>query len=129
MPRYERSYVGERRSEFVGIQLTPAEREELETAAKGQGASLSHYARELMFRHSAVVAAAPRRNPEAAALLRELRHSGNELHRIGNNLNQVAMRSNMAGQLEHLEVLYAALADYRSVSERHKQAISRVLDL
>ena len=129
MARYSRSDSGERRTEFVGIQLTPTERDELETAARAQGATLSAYARELMFRRSAAVVAATRRNPEAAALMRELHRSGNELHRIGNNLNQVAMRANMAGQVPELDVLYAVLADYQSVAARHKQAVSRVLDL
>ena len=32
--RYERNYTGEKRTEFVGFHLTPAERRELEEAAE-----------------------------------------------------------------------------------------------
>src|SRR5215212_3159131 len=92
MARYERSYAGERRSVHLGVQLTPTERDELEAAATRQGASISVYARELLFRRSAAVVAATRRNPEAKALIREL-------SAIGNNLNQLMRHANSTGEL------------------------------
>jgi uncharacterized protein (DUF1778 family) len=113
--RYERSYEGERRTAPLRLQLTPSERDELDTAAARQGATLSAFTRELLFRRSATVVAGTRRNPEAAALMREL-------SAIGNNLNQIARQLNTTGALRHDEALDAAL-------DLHKQAISRVLDL
>ena len=68
MARYERSYVGERRTAPLRLQLTPSERAELEAAAARQGApTLSTYARELLFRRPGGVVAGTRRNPEAKA--------------------------------------------------------------
>jgi hypothetical protein len=115
MARYDRAYAGERRTEFVGFQLTPSERDELETAATEQGASLSAYARELLFRRSAAVVAATRRNPEARALMQEL-------NALGNNLNQIARALNSTGDLRDWGELREAL-------QWHKQAIAKVLDL
>ena len=116
MARYERSYSGPLRTAALRVQLTPEERGELEGAAKEQGApNLSTYARELLFRRSAAVVAATRRNPEAAALMRELRA-------IGNNLNQVARHMNTTGELRDWGELREAL-------DLHKQAITRVLAL
>ena len=116
MPRYERSYTGEKRTEFLGLQLTPSERAELEDAAKGQGApTLSAYARELLFRRSAAVVAATRRNPEAKALM-------HELTAIGNNLNQIARHLNTTGDLRDW-------GELREAMTLHKAAIGRVLAL
>src|SRR3954454_17225977 len=93
MARYERSYSGERHTVKTTLQLTPSERDELEAAAMGQGApTISAYARELLFRRSAAVVAATRRNPEAAALIREL-------SALGNNLNQLMRHANATGEL------------------------------
>src|SRR4051794_38235632 len=83
MARYDRAYAGERRTAPLRLQLTPSERASLEAAAAQQGASISAYAREQLFRRSAAIVAGTRRNPEAAALMREL-------SAIGNNLNQIA---------------------------------------
>ncbi len=115
MARYARNDASERRTAFLGIQLSPSERAELDAAAKQQGATPSGYARELLFRRSAAVVAATRRNPEAAALLREL-------SAIGNNLNQLARFANTDRRLPAGAAVLAAL-------ELHKQAIARVLDL
>jgi hypothetical protein len=118
MARYERSYMGERRTVKTTLQLTPTERDELEAAAAGQGApTLSAFARELLFRRSAAVVAATRRNPEAAALIREL-------SAIGNNLNQLMRHANATGELgpeRSAEVDETLLAI--------KTATARVLDL
>lgn len=116
MARYERSYSGERRTVHLGVQLTPAERAELEKAAEGQGApSISAYARELIFRRSAAVVAATRRNPEAAALAAELRA-------VGINLNQIARHLNSTGELRDPDELREAI-------DAHKRAVMRVLAL
>src|ERR1051325_866899 len=116
MARYERSYAGERRTEFVGFYVTPSERDELEAAAARQGASsISAYARELLFRRAAVVVAGTRRNPEAQALMREL-------SAIGNNLNQIARHLNTTGDLRDW-------GELREAMSMHKEAISRVIAL
>ncbi len=115
MGRYNRDHATERRTAFLGIQLTPTERSELNAAAARQGARPSAYAREVIFRRSAAIVAATRRNPEAAGLLREL-------SAIGNNLNQLAHRANTARQIKAETALLAAL-------DLHRQAIARVLDL
>jgi Bacterial mobilisation protein (MobC) len=103
------------RTKGMRLALTPVERHELEQAATSQGATLSEYARELLFRRSAAVVAATRRNPEAAALLREL-------SRIGNNLNQISRHLNISGELR-------AFDDLPAVLDAHRQAMARVLDL
>jgi hypothetical protein len=115
MGRYARHDASERRTAFLGIQLTPSERGEIDAAAAMQGATASAYARELLFRRSALVVASTRRNPEAAALLREL-------SAIGNNLNQLAHRANAAGYIHSEDALMNAL-------DEHKHAIARVLEL
>jgi hypothetical protein len=115
MPRYERSYSGPRRTVHLGVQLTPDERVELEKAAEQQGATISAYARELLFRRSAAVVAATRRNPEAAALAAELRA-------VGINLNQIARHLNTIGELRDF-------GELREAIDLHKQAIIRVLTL
>jgi hypothetical protein len=115
MARYQRSYSGERRTAPLRLQLTPSERDELETAAAREGATLSAYSREQLLRQPAPVVADTRRNPTAAALLRELSASGN-------NLNQIARHLNSTGELRNWGELREALA-------WHKRAIARVLDL
>ena len=71
MARYEPSYLGERRTSAVHVQLTPAERAEFEAAAASAGvASLSAFARFLFFHRlfEAGALAATRRNPDAFRL-------------------------------------------------------------
>lgn len=112
MARYERSFSGEHRTVHLGIQLTPSERNELEEAARTRGASLSAYARELLFRRSAVTVSATRRNPEAKALADELRA-------IGINLNQIARHANTTGELaEQADKLYDALTALKAATAR-----------
>jgi hypothetical protein len=130
MARYEQSYTGEHRTEKVTVQLTPTERAELENAAAGQGApNLSTYARELLFRRSAAVVAATRRNPEAAALMQELRVAGIGLGNTGNNLNQIARHLNTTGELRDWRELREAIEANRKAADLIKQAAARVLDL
>jgi uncharacterized protein (DUF1778 family) len=129
MARYERSYSGERRTEFVGLHLTPSERAELDSAAALQGARISDYARELLFRRSAEMVAGTRRNPEAAALMRALDAAGYQTNAIGNNLNQIARELNTTGELRDLDELREALELFKQIAERHLEAIERVLAL
>jgi hypothetical protein len=115
MARYEKTYAGERRTAFVGLHLTPSERAELDSAAALQGANVSDYSRELLFRRSAAIVAGTRHNPEAAALARQLAA-------IGNLLNQIARHANTTGEIRDVETLDDLL-------DLIKQALSRVIAL
>jgi Bacterial mobilisation protein (MobC) len=130
MPRYERTYAGEKRTEGLRVMLTPSERRELEDAAKEQGApKLSIFIRELLFRRAAAVVAATRRNPEAKAVMNALNAAAFELNAIGNNLNQIARHLNTTGELRDWGELRAALAMFEKGEAQHIAAASRVLDL
>jgi xanthine/CO dehydrogenase XdhC/CoxF family maturation factor len=131
MARYERTYAGEKRTEGVRLMLTPSERDELEAAAEGQGApTLSAFARELLFRRSAAVVAATRRNPEAKAIMQALDAAAFELSAIGNNLNHTSRHLNSTGELRDWgERLRDALASFERGEAQHIAAVSRVLDL
>jgi Bacterial mobilisation protein (MobC) len=130
MARYERTYAGEKRTVKMTLQLTPTERDELDAAATGQGApTLSAYARELLFRRSAAVVAATRRNPEAKAIMDALTEAAGELNAIGNNLNQIARHLNTTGDLRDWDELREALALFERGEARHIAAVERVLAL
>lgn len=118
MARYDESYVGERRTASVHVQLTPDERAELEAAAAGTGsASLSAYVRTLCLRRSADAArvAGIRRNPDARRLMYEL-------NAIGNNLNQLTHIANR-------DRVLPAADELRAVTGLVKAAMARVMAL
>ena len=118
MARYDQSYVGERRTASVHVQLTPDERTELETAAVETGsASLSAYVRTLCLRRLADAArvAGTRRNPDAQGLMYELKA-------IGNNLNQLTHIANTLRAMPAEEKL-------RAVIDLLKAAMARVIAL
>jgi hypothetical protein len=116
MARYRAEDTSERRTEKVTVQLTPSERAALDAEAAQQGANLSTYVRERIFRETAaVIVAGVKRNPAAAAFMRELAASGN-------NLNQIARELNTTGELRNWNELREAI-------ELHKRAIDHVLDL
>jgi Bacterial mobilisation protein (MobC) len=116
MARYRADDASERRTEKLTVQLTPSERAELDAHAAEQGcATLSEYARELLFRRAAL-AIGRKRNPEAAGFMRELAASGN-------NLNQIARHLNTTGELRDWELRLG------EAIELHKRAIDHVLDL
>ena len=66
MSRYERSYSGEHRSEFVGFYVTPSELGIIESAAKKRGASVNIAAREFALERAA---ARPTRHADFARQL------------------------------------------------------------
>lgn len=118
MARYEQSYVGERRTASVHVQLTPDERAELETAAVETGsASLSAFVRTLCLRRVADAAriAGTRRNPDADRLMYELKA-------IGNNLNQLTHIANTVRDMPAGDELHA-------VTGLLKAAMARVIAL
>jgi hypothetical protein len=78
MPR-PRKTTDDRRSEALGLRLTPAERIRVEQEAAGAGLSASEYARDKLLNGRVVI----RQN-------RTLDHAAfDELRRIGVNLNQL----------------------------------------
>ena len=129
MARYKRSFDGERRTVKKTLQLTPSESAAQDAAAKAQGLRWSHFARELLCRRTATVVASTRRNPEAAALARELAGLGNEAGRLGNNLNQLAHRANATGAIRSEEAIEATLADIGQLRDRIRKAVEKVIEL
>lgn len=113
MARHKLSYAGERFTTGLYVQVTPTQRQELGEAAEATDARLSDYVREQLFRRGgqAVVAAGVRRNPEAKALLDELR-------RIGNNLNQLAHHANAIGLLREEGELRGTITQLKAAMER-----------
>ncbi len=117
MARLEQSYAGEFRTASVTVQLTPSERAQLEQRAAEEGARLSAYMRDLCLRRSgaAGIVAGTRRNPEAKALMAELRA-------IGNNLNQLARHANTTEESP-------ATRELRAILGTLKIAMARVIAL
>jgi uncharacterized protein (DUF1778 family) len=115
MARYEGTYSGPHRTRSIGVKLTPDERAALEAAAEEQGAPLSTYVRELCLRRAPIIVARTKRNPQASALLYEL-------NAIGNNLNQLARRANIHGEVREPDELDVAITAL-------KAAIAKVLEL
>lgn len=111
MARLKATYSGEKRTAFVGCQLTPSERAEIEKRAASSGVALSDYARLRLLGGSGNSQAAG--HPKAA--LPEVRELATQVARVGNNLNQLALRANTAGQVRSEEVLRAALEDLAAV--------------
>jgi hypothetical protein len=129
MGRRRRNESAEHRSVKRTIHFTPGEAKDILGAANEAGDTFSGYARKLMFSRSAEAFARLRRHPQAAALMNELRDSGDQLSRIGNNINQLAYQANVAGQIEDAEELQAALNEYQLVADLYRQALSRVVTL
>jgi uncharacterized protein (DUF1778 family) len=116
MPRYAKSYEGEKRTSRLPIKLTASERARLEEAANRAGATnLSQYVRELCLRRggAAQIVAKTRRNPAALKLV-------NELAAIGNNLNQLSRHCNTVRAAPQLDEL-------KETTEKLKAALSHVL--
>lgn len=109
MARLKSGFSGERRTAFCGFQVTPTERAELEGRAAAAGLCLSDYLRRASLGAAAVDAKAiARRDPQKLALV-------NELSRLGNNLNQLAHRTNATGQVRIEEAALALLDEIKAV--------------
>jgi hypothetical protein len=95
--RHKRVYAGERRTAALRLQLTPAERGQLDAAAAEHGISLSDYARRTVFRRpiESRNGSGIRRNPEAAELCEQVRA-------LGVNMNQIAHHLNATGKIRDI---------------------------
>ena len=94
MARRSKADAGERRTSFLGVQLTPTERAVLEQRAQTTGLSLSEFARIVLL--SDLKAPAPSaRDPQA------IRALAVEITRVGNNVNQLAKIANETRALPH----------------------------
>jgi hypothetical protein len=95
MGRRSPSDQAERRTAFVGFQVTPTERAELDERAASAGVKLSDYVRAAALGYRLNV-----RNPLTEKALFEL-------GAIGNNLNQLARRVNTTERLDPEELANA----------------------
>jgi Bacterial mobilisation protein (MobC) len=119
MPRYKKSYDGERRTRRRIILLTPGENRQLEKSAEAAGAQFSEHVRELCLRRSmAGVVAGTSRNPQARALVRELTA-------IGNNLNELARVANATRAMPQLDELHLTTDQLKAAFERCAPAFGR----
>lgn len=117
MARYERGYTGEKQTEFIGLHVTPSLCAKLKADAEASGAaSFNAYLNELLENRQPRRAVGMKRNPDAAALIREL-------HAIGINYNQLAKYRHSTGERER----QAGEAD--EVETLLKQAFRRVIEL
>jgi len=92
MARHRKDDASERRTAGLRLQLTPAERTELDARADATGRSLSDFARIVLL--SDLKAPAPSaRDPQA------IRALAVEISRVGNNVNQIAHVANESGAL------------------------------
>jgi hypothetical protein len=116
--RYERGYTGERMTEFIGLHVTPSLRAKLEAAAAATGApSFNAFLNELLDeRAAAALGRVRRRNPDAAALVRELRAIGINYNQLRKYQHSTGERERHPGEEDEIESLI-------------KQAFRRVIEL
>jgi hypothetical protein len=115
MGRQKRGDMRERRIFRLRVKLTATEQLAIADVAAAHRVTISRYVRELVLAKTAAAIAVTKRNPEAHALTMEL-------HRIGNNLNQLAHQANAVGDIRFPGRLDEALEDY-------KRAVARVMAL
>lgn len=113
MARLKRQDSSERRTAFVGFQVTPSERAGLEAAAARAGVTLSQLGRELCLRNAPQGVVFKRRDPERKALI-------GELTAIGNNLNQLCRLSHTHRSLPHF-------GELKETTDQLKATFARVM--
>lgn len=129
MARYKKAYAGERFTVKRTLQLTPTQAAALDAAAAGQGATWSDFARELLFRRLGIpgIVAGARRNPDKNELVAALRGAAFEHSASGNNLNQIARRLNMTGEVRDWVDLREAVALFKRAEDLYIAALEQVL--
>lgn len=116
MGRHRKEYAGERYSEHLGLQLTPRQRRNLESAADASGQVLAEFVRSYLPLSAAEPRGVCKRCQWAIGEL------ALEVNRVGVNLNQLAHWANAEGRLPEAAELRQTLAEV-------KTALMRVLDL
>jgi hypothetical protein len=115
MARRQANDASERKTSFVGFQVSPSERAELDARAVATGESLSEMCRRRML---AAQGSAPP-SPRDAKAIRELCLA---LVRIGTNVNQMAYRANETRRVPEERYL-------RELGEKVQAALDRVTAL
>ncbi len=111
MARIRKDSTQERRTAFLGVQLTPAERAKLDARAAHYGLSLSDYVRLLLLSDERQPAPAPRDSAAIRALTVEI-------VRVGTNLNQLAHIANERRELPRRAQLEAVSAQIVTTLEK-----------
>jgi hypothetical protein len=103
MARYRKGNTTERRTAFLGFQVTPTERAEAERRAASSSLQLSEWGRRLLL--SDANGSAPVCDFEA------IRQLVVAINRVGNNVNQMTALANKRGHLPNQKALAAVLAE------------------
>ena len=111
MARLKTSKAGERRTAFIGANVTPGERDEARRRAAILGKRLSDYLRLSALSDRFPESAQPVLSPEIA------RRLAFELARIGTNLNQLSHRANLTGAMPERTALDATLDEIVKATE------------
>jgi hypothetical protein len=115
MGRLRKNSTVERRTAFLGVQLTPSERAELDARAAAVGRHLSEFARIVLL--SDLKKPAPSaRSPDA------IRALALEITRVGTNLNQLAHIANERRELPRK-------AEFEAVAARLVATLEKVMEL
>jgi Bacterial mobilisation protein (MobC) len=130
MARPRQDYNGERRTAFVGFQLTPSERSQLETRAKRAGLMLSEYGRRRLLGGTfrATAGCDPQAIRDLAAAFDRFAVA---IDRVGVNLNQLAHHANRERHLPALQVLQAWHKELDDIvpDRARKSLLAKVLSL
>jgi hypothetical protein len=114
MARLPKQDEAPRRTAFLGVHLTPAERAKIERRAASAGLRVSEWQRRVMLSDRAEPAPAAS-DPKAVQALRAA------IIHLGNNWNQLTARANVTGHLPSQKVLQevgaAIIAALRKVRE------------
>jgi len=111
MARLKSSDRGERRTAFMGTNVTPGERAEALRRAAVAGRRLSDFLRLAALSDRFSAAMQPRLPPEVGRML------AFELARIGTNLNQLSYHANSTGAMPDRVALVATLDEIVKATE------------
>lgn len=112
------------RSAFIGFQITPEERAQIEAGAAAEGISVSEYGRRRIL--NGALEATDR--ARVTAVLDELGEGWRQFAAVGNNLNQLSRHCNTTGVLEPPE-LVQVIGVIEEVARKLEAAFGHVLAL
>lgn len=111
MARRKKSEAGEPYTAFLGLQLTPSQRQSIEAEAARAGRSLSDFARLRLLRREG-------EPPPVSRDTKALRELAAEIGRIGNNLNQLARIANQTGHIRSENAIEAVTGQLSELFEK-----------